>query len=284
MLKLARFGSSQGWLLWALLMLCYCTAAGSAAAQAAESTLKKVLDRGYLIAGVRSTTPGFGFKNDQGELDGFDIDLSKEIAKGLFNDPTKLKFQVLPIGAERVPALVSDRVDAVISQFSVFVERAQVAGFTLPYCNADFAALVRKDSPYQKNADLNGKVVTTRQGSELDKLILDAIPKAQIQSYPSLSDAFTAFQQGRAEAFFDDHAAELFITLKFPGQYRVIVDKENALDTNQYSIGVRQDDIVWLNYLNWSLNRMALTGVLRELHMKWLKTDELMPFWTTHAY
>jgi polar amino acid transport system substrate-binding protein len=253
-------------------------------AQAPESTLQKVLKRGTVIIGTRSTTPGFAFKDEKGELVGFDIDLAREIAQGLFNDPSKVQFEVLPGGGDRIPALVSGRVDAVISQFSVFIERAQVADFTLPYCNADFSAIVKAGSPYKKNADLNGKVVATRQGAELEKLILKSIPKAKIQGYQEISDAFLALRQGRAEAAFNDHAGGLFIMHKFPGQFRVIVDPENALDRNQYSIGVRQGDQVWLNYLNWALIRMKLTGKLRELHMKWLKTSELEPAWVRERY
>lgn len=253
-------------------------------AQAPESTLQKVLKRGTVIIGTRSTTPGFAFKDEKGELVGFDIDLAREIAQGLFNDPSKVQFEVLPGGGDRIPALVSGRADAVISQFSVFIERAQVADFTLPYCNADFSAIVKAGSPYKKNADLNGKVVATRQGAELEKLILKSIPKAKIQGYQEISDAFLALRQGRAEAAFNDHAGGLFIMHKFPGQFRVIVDPENALDRNQYSIGVRQGDQVWLNYLNWALIRMKLTGKLRELHMKWLKTSELEPAWVRERY
>lgn len=253
-------------------------------AQAPESTLQKVLKRGTVIIGTRSTTPGFAFKDEKGELVGFDIDLAREVAQGLFNDPSKVQFEVLPGGGDRIPALVSGRVDAVISQFSVFIERAQVADFTLPYCNADFSAIVKAGSPYKKNADLNGKMVATRQGAELEKLILKSIPKAKIQGYQEISDAFLALRQGRAEAAFNDHAGGLFIMHKFPGQFRVIVDPENALDRNQYSIGVRQGDQVWLNYLNWALIRMKLTGKLRELHMKWLKTSELEPAWVRERY
>lgn len=253
-------------------------------AQAPESTLQKVLKRGTVIIGTRSTTPGFAFKDEKGELVGFDIDLAREVAQGLFNDPSKVQFEVLPGGGDRIPALVSGRVDAVISQFSVFIERAQVADFTLPYCNADFSAIVKAGSPYKKNADLNGKVVATRQGAELEKLILKSIPKAKIQGYQEISDAFLALRQGRAEAAFNDHAGGLFIMHKFPGQFRVIVDPENALDRNQYSIGVRQGDQAWLNYLNWALIRMKLTGKLRELHMKWLKTSELEPAWVRERY
>ena len=253
-------------------------------AQGETSTLKKVLDRGHIIVGTRSTTPGFGFKDEKGELVGFDIDLAREIANGLFDDSSKVKFEVLASGAQRIPALVSGRVDMVVTQFSVFIKRAQVAGFTLPYCNADFSAIVRANSPYKKNADLNGKVVTTRQGAELEKLILGAIPQAKIETYPNLADAFLAFRQGRAEAMFNDHAAGIFLTREYPGEFRVIKDLENPLDANQYSIGVRQDDLVWLNYLNWALHRMVLTGKLQELHQKWLGTTDLLPGWARAAY
>ncbi len=253
-------------------------------AQAPESTLQKVLKRGTVIIGTRSTTPGFAFKDEKGDLVGFDIDLAREVAQGLFNDASKVQFEVLPGGGDRIPALVSSRVDAVISQFSVFIERAQVADFTLPYCNADFSAIVKAGSPYKKNADLNGKPVATRQAGELEKLILKAIPKAKIQGYPEISDAFLALRQGRVEAFFNDHAGGLFIMHKYPGQFRVIADPENALDRNQYSIGIRQGDQVWLNYLNWALIRMKLSGKLRELHMKWLKTSELEPAWARERY
>ena len=257
---------------------------GPVAAHPEKSTLQTALERGHLIVGVRSTTPGFGFKNEKGELVGFDIDLAREIARGLFDDPDKIEFEVLPSGKDRVPALVSGRVDMVVTQFSVFQKRAQVVGFSLPYCNASFSAIVRADSPYTKNADLNGKVVTTRQGAELDKLIHGAIPDAKVESYPNLSDAFLAFKQGRAEAFFNDHAAGLFITQTEPGKYRVIADTENPLDANQYSIGVRHDDQVWLNYINWALIRLNLKGTLREINTKWLGTTDLMPNWARLPY
>jgi polar amino acid transport system substrate-binding protein len=244
-----------------------------------QNGLKTILERGHLIVGTRSTTIGFGFKDAKGELVGFDIDLAKEVAKGLFNDPTKVQFEVFPGGAERVPALVSGRVDLVISQFSVFESRAQVVEFSIPYCNSDFSAIVRANSPYQKNKDLNGKTVTTRQADELKTLILSTIPQAKVDMYPNFSDAFLAFRQGRAEAFFNDSAPGRYIVREFPKQFRVILDREDPIDTNQYSIGIRQGDQILLNYINWALIRMKLEGRLKAIHLRWLESDELMPFW-----
>ena len=251
-----------------------------AAAQAApQSGLKRILDRGNLIVGTRSTTIGFGFKDAKGELVGFDIDLAKAIAKGLLNDEAKIEFEVFPGGAERVPALVSGRVDIVVSQFSVFESRAQVLDFSLPYCNSDFSAIVKANSPYMKHKDLNGKVVTTRQGDELKALIVGAIPEAKVEMYPNFSDSFTAFRQSRAEAFFNDSAPARYIVREFPGQFRVILDNENRIDVNQYSIGIKQGEQILLNYINWALIRMRLDGRLETIHKRWLESTELVPGW-----
>jgi polar amino acid transport system substrate-binding protein len=254
-------------------------ATAAAQAPAAGTSLRRILDRGHLIVGTRSTTVGFGFKDAKGQLVGFDIDLARELARGLFQDPNKVTFEVFAAGPERVSALVSDRADVVISQFSVFESRAQVVEFSLPYCNSDFSAIVRADSPYHKHKDLNGKNVTTRQGDELKALILGAIPDAKLSFYPNFSDAFLAFRQGRADAFFNDSAPARYIVREFPGQFRVILDPDNRLDVNQYSIGIKQGDQVLINYVNWSLSRMRLEGRLQALHRKWLESEELIPYW-----
>ncbi len=255
-------------------------ASKEALAQAAsQAGIKRILDRGKLVVGARSTTIGFGFKDAKGELVGFDIDLATAIAKGLLGDEKKIEFEVFPGGAERVPALVSGRVDIVISQFSMFESRAQVVDFSLPYCNADFSAIVRANSPYKRNKDLGGKVVTTRQGDELKALILGAIPDAKVEMYPNFSDAFLAFRQGRAEAFFNDSAPARYIIREFPGQFRVILDPEDQLDVNQFSIGIKQGEQILLNYVNWALVRMRLDGRLATIHRKWLESTDLIPYW-----
>lgn len=246
---------------------------------ASQAGIKRILDRGKLIVGTRSTTIGFGFKDDKGELVGFDIDLAKAIAKGLLGDEKKIEFEIFPGGAERVPALVSGRVDIVVSQFSVFESRAQVLEFSLPYCNADFSAIVRANSPYKRNKDLGTKVVTTRQGDELKALILGAIPDAKVEMYPNFADAFLAFRQGRAEAYFNDSAAARYIIREFPGQFRVILDAEDPLDVNQFSIGIKQGEQILLNYINWALIRMRLDGRLAAIHKRWLESTDLVPYW-----
>jgi ABC-type amino acid transport substrate-binding protein len=83
----------------------------------------------------------------------------------------------------------------------------------------------------------------------------------------------------RAEAFFNDSAPARYIVREFPGQFRVILDNENRIDVNQYSIGIKQGEQVLLNYLNWALIRMRLDGRLETIHKRWLETTDLVPGW-----
>jgi ABC-type amino acid transport substrate-binding protein len=62
-------------------------------------------------------------------------------------------------------------------------------------------------------------------------------------------------------------------------EFRVINDPTNLLDANQFSIGLKQGDQVFLNYVNWALTRLRVTGRLAAIHRQWLGTENLMPAW-----
>lgn len=265
------------------LLLMFATVSAPSAHAQTPDTLNAAKKRGYLVIGTSGVKQGFSFRSEAGELQGFDIDLGREMARGLYGDPSKVQF--VNVGAaERIPSLVSGRIDAIISTLSTFIERAAVIELSLPYCNSDYAAVVRADSSYQKNTDLNGKPVAAREAAELQKLILHAIPQAQFQGYRDDSASFTAFRQGRAEAYMDDQSAELFLLNRFPGEYRILVDQSNPLQRSQYAIGIRQGDQVFLNYVNQSLQWMKIVGALQEMHRRWLGTEELEPAWVRERY
>lgn len=251
----------------------------AAIAQTADSTLQAVLKRGKLIVGTRSSAIGFSFKDTKGELAGFDIDLGRALAQLIFKDPSKVEFVVLPGSADRVPALISGRVDAVISSFSPYPERVQVIGFTEPYCLSDTVFVVRSDSPFKNNGDLAGKTVLTRQGADLEQMINGAVMGTKIEGFPELSDAFLALRQGRGDAFFYERAAALYLMKGQGDKFRVIDDKEHPISASAISIGVRQGDQVWINYLNWLLYDLKANLKLQALHQKWFETDALEPNW-----
>lgn len=265
---------------WLVVILVILSAAvTSVGARAQNSILPTVIARGKLIVGTRSSAIGFSFKDAKGDLVGFDIDLGRALAEQLFHDPSKVEFVVLAGGPDRVPAIQSGRVDVVISSMSPYPERAQVIEFTVPYCISDTVFVVRASSSFQKNSDLNGKTVVSRQGADLEKMIADATKDVHFQGYPELSDAFLALRQGRGDAFFYERAATMYLLREYPTQFRVIDDPEHPINRSAISIGLKQGDQVFLNYLNWALYDLKANGKLQALHKKWFDSDALEPNW-----
>ncbi len=103
-----------------------------AAAQAnSQSLLRTVLGRGHPIVGTGSTNPPWHFEDDNGKLTGMDIAMAKILAKGLFDDETKVDF-VQQDPAARIPNIATGKVDIVIQFMTVTAGRAQQVAFSRP--------------------------------------------------------------------------------------------------------------------------------------------------------
>lgn len=143
-MKLAKRGA-QAALLFAvagLLAITGCTkvATPGQSAAASPSTLQAVLQRGTLRVGDCLTFAPFGFYNKDGQPDGYDVDLAKELAKQM-----GVKLEVVnTTSANRIPNLQTSKVDVVFCNFTRNLERAKVIEFTTPYVVASEALLVRK--------------------------------------------------------------------------------------------------------------------------------------------
>ena len=109
----------------------------------AQSKLQEVLQRGKLIVGTGSTNPPWHFKDEKGELVGYDIDIAKVVAKGLFNDPTKIEF-VTQASDARIPNITTGKVDITCQFMTVTAARAQQVAFTLPYYREGVGLLLLK--------------------------------------------------------------------------------------------------------------------------------------------
>jgi hypothetical protein len=95
--------------------------AGPMPAAPAATLLRRIQDRGYIIAAVKQDVPGFGYRDPQtGEWSGLEIDLARAIARQIFGDPARVRFQAAAT-AERIPLLRSiQRIfDPLFKQFSI---------------------------------------------------------------------------------------------------------------------------------------------------------------------
>ena len=105
-----------------------------------------IAERGRLIVGVDQNTDPFGFRDPgSGRLQGFDIDLAREIARAIFGDPDRIDLQVVEAG-QRESALESGQVDLIVRTFSITCERKQNVDFSTTYFYANQKILATKGS------------------------------------------------------------------------------------------------------------------------------------------
>src|SRR5262249_49187361 len=131
----------------------------------AGTLMRKIQDRGYLIAGVDQNTVGFGYRDAGGTIRGFDIDMLREVARAIFGTPDDhIQYRAVT-SVQRVPAIVDNQVDAVASLMSITCARWQLIDFSTEYYAASQKVLVRADSRIRHVTDLNGKRVCATKGS-----------------------------------------------------------------------------------------------------------------------
>jgi polar amino acid transport system substrate-binding protein len=258
--------------------------ARAAHAQAADaprgSKLREVLDRGHLIVGTGTDAPPLYFREASGQHAGFDPDLARLLAKGLFNDPAKVEFVVQGSDA-RIPSLLSNRVDVVLQNLTVTPGRAQQVEFTVPYYRAGNGLLLLASGAYRDYAALRAGAervtVSTLQNVMIESWVHMVLPAAKVEQYPSPDAALQALNAGRSDALVGDYARIRWAVTQLPDRYR---DSGHSWLPNSIAAGVRPGDPAWLNWLNTAL-REAMTGVdfpdYARIYKRWLDLDVAEP-------
>ena len=129
-------------------------------------TLEAIKSKGVVTIGVFSDKPPFGFVNKNGENDGFDVYVSRQIAKDLLGDSSKVKFELVE-AANRVEFLKSGKVDIIMANFTKTKEREEVVDFATPYMKVALG-IVSKGGNIKSVEDLKGKKLIVNKGTTAD--------------------------------------------------------------------------------------------------------------------
>lgn len=233
--------------------------AGVASAQT-KSKLDEVLSRGRLIVGTGSTNAPWHFKDASGNLVGFDIDVSKIVAKALFDDPNKIEF-VNQSSDSRIPNLTTNKVDITCQFMTVTGGRAQQVEFTIPYYREGVGLLLLANGKHKSYADLkaagSNAVISVLQNVYAEAMVHQALPQAKVDQYDSVDLIYQALNSGRADAAATDQSALRWFMNQNPGRY---LDAGYGWNPQTYSCALKRGDQVWLNFVNTALHE-AMTGV-----------------------
>ena len=146
------------------------------ASSAAE--LKEIQRRGYLTVAVKDNLRPLGFRDSQGNLQGLEIDLARRLAQDLLGKPDAVKLQPVE-NSLRLAAVLEDKVDIAIADFTATESRARLVSFSLPYY-FDGTALITKDATIQKLGDVVRSKIAVINGSSTIASVRYLLPQAKL--------------------------------------------------------------------------------------------------------
>lgn len=182
--------------LFALIAVCWMDATVHAA------DLSEIRARGYLIVGVKDNLRPLGFKDSQGQLQGFEIEIARQLATELLGDPAAVEFKPL-LNQDRLTALLDDQVDIVVARMTNTDARTRLVEFSQPYY-VDGAALITRDPVIQSWKDLQQQAVAVLLGSDTIPTIQLLLPAAQLRGVESYDEAKALLDAGEVAAFAAD--------------------------------------------------------------------------------
>jgi len=170
------------------------------------SFMAKIRQRGYLIAGVDQSTYHFGFLNPlTGQIEGFDIDMIRAVAKAIFGDASNAHLHFKAISDDqRIPDVTSGAVDIVAHTMTITCERLKSVDFSSVYFEAHQRVLVLKTSTATSLDDLHGQKVCATSGS--DSIARITAHKAIPVPVAQWTDCLVLLQQGDVAAISTDDA------------------------------------------------------------------------------
>ena len=222
--------------------------------------------RGRLIVGVDQSTNLFSFRDpESGELQGFNVDIAREIARDLVGGPDKVEFRLLS-EPERIRAVLDQTVDILAKATTITCARAELIAFSTVYFEASQRLLVPKGSPVRGPADLAGKRVCSGLGTTSLATVARVAPTATLVAVQNMDDCLVALQQGQVDAASTDDSILAGMAVQDPNLQIV----GPSLEAEPYGIGVNKSQEDLVRAVNASLERIRRDGTWLSLYQKWL--------------
>lgn len=229
-------------------------------------TVDALRRRGRVVVGIDQNSNPLSFRDPiTGELEGFLVDLSREIVRDLVGDPAKADFRLVA-EPDRIPAVQNETVDILTKATTITCPRAEQIAFSTVYFEGSQRLLVPRGSPVREPADLAGKRICSGLATTSIATVARVAPAATILGVPNMDDCLVALQQGQADAASTDDVLLAGMVAQDPNLEIV----GPPLESEPYGIGMNksQDDLV--RAVNASLNRIRGDGTWVALYRKWL--------------
>lgn len=233
----------------------------------AADVYEEIMQRGYIKVGINTDAKPFGFKNKEGKLVGYDVDLARYIAQYLLKNPEKVEF-IAVTPANRMIKASTGEVDIVIATMTITPQRQDIIAFSIPYDTAGQALLIKSNSRIGSISDLSSQNVGVIWGTTAEKNMLNLVPTANILGFKSYNEAYNALKSGKINAITSDDTI-------LSGY--AIDDKDVKLLPKRYSkepygIGFKKgkSTVKLKENLDFAIQDMKQKNIISRIHKTWL--------------
>ncbi|KQP05062.1 transporter substrate-binding domain-containing protein [Pseudorhodoferax sp. Leaf265] len=241
--------------------------ASTIALPAMAQTVADLKKKGEITIGMLVDFPPYGTTNAQNQPDGYDADVAKLLAKDL-----GVKANIVPVtGPNRIPFLLTNKVDVLVASLAITPERAKQVDFSTPYAAATIVLYGATKVQLKEAADLKGKRVGVARASTQDVALTAIAPEGtEIRRFDDDASAMQALMSGQVDAIGCSTTVAAQIAKRAPaGTY------ENKFNLRQQVMGVamRPGQAELKKTLDEFVERNKKNGELNKLYQKWLGTD-----------
>jgi polar amino acid transport system substrate-binding protein len=230
-------------------------------AAAEARTLDEILSEGVIRIGINPNFPNMSTRDDSGNWVGFDIDVGTALAAGL-----GVEVEWVPTETpQRVPFLVSDRIDISLGALTRNAERAMLIDFTVPLHTEVLAVLTTDEVAGDTWEEFNveGMTLANMRGNWTVGWTEENMPNVEIELVDTLADTVRLVAQGRANAIVENIDFFMAFTENYPDvNWRVV---ETPIFVAYCAIGVQQGNENLTEVLNILLYNMHSSGQVNEL-------------------
>ena len=222
-------------------------------------TVQEIKDSGVIRIGVFTDKAPFGYVDENGKNQGFDIYFTDRIAKDL-----GVKVEYISLDpASRVEYAETAKVDIVAANFTVTPERAEKVDFSFPYMKVSLGVVSPDKAVIKSVEDLKDKTLIVSKGTTAEYYFSKNHPEIKLQKYDSYTDAYNALLDGRGDAFSTDNTEVLAWAKANPG-FTVGIDSLGDVDT--IAVAVQKGNIDLLNWINDEIKELGKENFFHEAY------------------
>ncbi len=250
-----------------LLMFCFAGCADKNKNNGDQS-LQKVLDAGKLVLGLDENYPPMGFRDESGEIVGFDIDMAQEVCNRLGIDLVKQPIE----WGKKEDELNSGNIDCIWNGMSVSPERSASMCLSRSYLRSELVFVVMADSGIEDVQQIKGKKVGVQAGSTTEDELKDStlMPDITIVKYGDNKELMQELEEGKIDVAFIDSISTYYYSSMTDERLSIL---PTVFSREELAIGFRRDDHALRDKIQEIIYEMNEDGTVKRISEKWFGKD-----------